>query len=85
MRAKNTPIRVHLIQNNVTEPLKKARPLGVIGEDPSVKHIRIAKDDAPAFPCFLPGVPWGVSVKDYGGDLDPRLLDHGVNAVLLIT
>ena len=47
IRAEHPAIRVQLVQDDVAEVLEELHPLGVVGKDPGVEHVRVRDDDVP--------------------------------------
>ena len=45
MRTEYAPVGVHLINDNELQVAKKVRPIGVMGQDSGVEHIRVGKDN----------------------------------------
>ena len=67
MAAKNTPIDMHLIDDQIAQPGQKILPLGVIGQNGRVQHVRVG-DDQPAL--LADGSPLGSGrIAVVGGDL----------------
>ncbi len=41
MGAEDTPVRVELIKHDEPQVFKEPLPVGVVGEDPQVEHVRV--------------------------------------------
>src|SRR5690606_565822 len=85
VRAKNSTVGVHLVENDVAKSLKEGGPLGVIGKDPRVEHVGVAQDNAPLFTGLSACVAGAVAIEGNGRKGQSTLLDQLVEAVLLIT
>jgi len=45
MRSENAPVGVHLVDDDEVKVPEKVRPIGVVGQDAGVQHIRVGEDD----------------------------------------
>ena len=43
--AKDSAVGVELVEDHVAQPLEEAHPLGVVGQDPRVEHVRVGEND----------------------------------------
>ena len=66
MAAKNPPISVELVEDYVPEPSEKAHPLGVVGKDPRVEHVRVGEDHLASLAKGAPSAGWSVAVISEG-------------------
>jgi hypothetical protein len=60
--AEDAPVVVKLVDDDVLEVLEEVDPLGVVGQDSGVEHIRVGEDDLADRPDCLAGVLGRVSV-----------------------
>ena len=45
MRTEYTPVGVHLINDYESQVAEKVCPIGVMGQDAGMQHVRVGKDD----------------------------------------
>jgi len=64
---------VELVEHHVLQILEELHPLGVVGEDPGVEHVRIRDDHVPGGADGRPGLRRRVAVIGEGLELDVHL------------
>ncbi len=67
--AEDAAVVVELVDDDVLEVLEELDPLGVVGEDAGVEHVRVGQDDVAAGPDGLAGVLGRVAVVGEDPDL----------------
>ncbi len=84
VRAEDAAIAVHLVDDDVSQPVEELVPLGVVRQDAGVQHVGIGDDDVPG-PANQP--PLGrrrVAVIRIGFDVRPGQLDQILQPGVLI-
>ncbi len=76
MAAKDAAVGVHLVQDDVAQPLEKGRPAGVVGQDAGVQHVGVADQDLGRLADAGPLILGRVAV------VGVRLDAHGPSAAL---
>ena len=66
MGAEDPAVAVQLVHHHEGQALEELGPLGVMGQDRLVEHVRVADDDVAAGAHRLAGVPGGISVEGVG-------------------
>ncbi len=72
VRAEDALVRVQLVDHHVPQVLQRARPAGVVGQDPGVQHVGVGQDDAGALAGGTARVARGVAVVDDRAGAQPR-------------
>jgi len=82
--AEDAAIRVQLVEHDVLEVLEQLHPLGVVGEDPGVEHVRIRDDHVPGGTDRGPGLRRRVAVVGERLQLDLHLAGEALELRELI-
>ena len=69
--AEHAPIGVELVDDDVAELLEEQEPLGVMGQDRGIEHVRVGRDDLPRAPDRRPDRCRRVAVVGRRRDLQP--------------
>ena len=69
MAAEDASVRVQLVDDDVAQLLEQQEPLGVVGEDRRVEHVRVGGDDLAGAPDGRPDGRRRVAVVGRGRDL----------------
>ena len=75
MGAEDPTVGVKLVDDNVPQVLKELDPLGMVGKDARMEHIRIGDYDVPLSPNRLPGILRGVPIVGEGSNGCPYGID----------
>ena len=82
--AEHAAIGVNLVNDDVAQVLEQLDPLGVMGQDAGVEHVRVGHHDVPCLPHRPPGRAGGVPVVGVGLDIHTHLLDELVQLAHLV-
>jgi len=85
VRSENAPVGVDFVDNHVLQGFEELRPLGVVGQDPLVQHVRVRHHDVAIEPDGLALVPGRVAIECGCADTQlarPAELDQVGNLVL---
>jgi hypothetical protein len=78
MRAVHAAVAVQLVDDDVAQVLEELHPLGVVGQDPLMKHVGVGHDHVGAGPDRLAGIARSISVVGERADVGPQRLHDGV-------
>ena len=84
VRSENAAIRVQLVEHNVAEVLEELHPLGVVGEDARVEHVRVRDDDVSSAANRRAHRGRGVAVVRVGLEIDIDILRESLKLGELI-
>ena len=68
--AEDAAVHVRLVDDDVAQLLEELEPLGVMGQDRRVEHVRVGDDDLPGGADVVPDRIGRVAVVDARGDID---------------
>ena len=84
MAAKYAAIGMDFIDDDILEIFKQLDPLGVVGQDVSVQHIRIGDHDMPGLADGLARSTLRVTIIGISLDVNPERLNHFIQTAYLI-
>ncbi len=84
VRPEDAAVRVELVDDDVLQRLERARPRGVVREDPGVEHVRVRHDDAAPLARRAPRVTGRVAVVRDDAHASTRLGHQLADGRLLI-
>ena len=80
--AEDAPVGVHLVQDHQAQPLEELGPLGVVGQDAGVQHVRVGDQHARRPPYPGPRRGGRVAVVGGGAKGRRRTKDRGRTSII---
>ncbi len=84
MAPEDTSVGVHLVDDDVLERFEQLHPLGVVGEDGRVQHVRVREHDVAGLAHRAAGVSRGVAVVGKGANVGLQVGNQPVQFVELV-
>ena len=82
--AENAPVGVNLVNDDIAQVFKQLYPLGVVGENAAVQHVRVGNHNVSCLPDGFPGCTWRVPVIGVGFDVHIHFFNQLVQLTDLI-
>ena len=84
MTAEHAAVGVNFVDDNVLQIFKQLHPLGMVGQNIGVEHIRVGDHDMARLTDGFPGGVLGIAVVGVGLDIHIKGLDHIIQPADLI-
>ena len=84
MTAEHAAVGVNFVDDNVLQIFKQLHPLGMVGQNVGMEHIRVGDHDMARLTDGFPGGVLGIAVVGVGLDIHIEGLDHIIQAADLI-
>ena len=82
--AEHAAVGMDLVDDDILQVLEQLDPLGVVGQDAGMQHVRVGDDDVTRLPHGLTGSAGGITVVGVGFDIYAHFLDQLVQLADLV-